>query len=107
MKIAQVGPPDFNELEGVAAKKFQGATIGTVINDLLPYVFILAGLTMFLYLIFSGYQWMISRGDPKGIASAQQNITYAVVGFLVIFSAYWITRLLGMALDLQPILDIF
>ena len=107
MKIAQVGPPNLNTLEFFAARNFAGATIGDIINALIPYIFVSAGLIMFLFLIYSGYQWMISRGDPKGIAQAQQNFTYAIIGFLVIFSAYWATRLLGMVLNLRAITNIF
>lgn len=104
MKLAQL---DFNKLEKVVAPKLAGTTIGSVISLLLPYIFTLAGLIMFFYLLYGGYRWMVSRGDPKEIQAAQQDITYAVIGFIVLFAAYWITRLFGLALGLQGITNIF
>ena len=82
-------------------------SLGAIIRDLLPYVFGIAGFLIFLYIIWGGFQILTSQGDPKTVASGQQKITYAVIGLLVIFTAYWVIRLIARILSLNRIFDIF
>jgi len=82
-------------------------TIGNLIVDLLPYVFGIAGFLILIFIILGGFQILTSQNDPKALAAGQQKITYAIVGFIVAFSAFWIVQLLARILDLPPIIDIF
>lgn len=77
-------------------------TIGQIISKLLPYIFGLAGIAMILYLIYGGFHYMASRGDPKGMQEAKGKITNAIIGFIIIFAAYWIVQLLIFLLRLEP-----
>jgi len=97
------GAVDWWQLEQVAAPNFADKNIGFVVGKILPYIFIIAGLIMLFYIIYSGYQYMFSQGDPKSIEQAKKNITYAVVGFIVIFAAYWIVAYFGYAFNLQQL----
>lgn len=75
-------------------------TFGSIINSLLPYVFTIAGLAVLLYLIYGGYHMIIAAGDPKGLQEARGKITNALIGFVVLFLAYWIVILLGKVLGM-------
>ena len=79
-------------IEDPLAGKF--VTIGDIINKLLPYTFRLAGLIMFLILIWGGFELLTSAGNPEKVKSAQGKITSAIVGFIIIFAAYWIVQIL-------------
>jgi hypothetical protein len=97
------GPPgevDFDTLEGIAAPNFRGNPLGTIINDAIPYIFAIAGFLLLIYLIVGGFGYMTSGGNPKTMAAAQQKITYAVLGFVIIFLAYWLVLLVGRLLDI-------
>ncbi len=99
---------DFGQLQDQATPKFaSGTKLGTVVNQVLILLFPLAGIVVFFYLIYGGYQYLMSQGDPKAIASAQQTITYAVIGFLVMVSAYFVVQALGVTLNLSVITDMF
>ena len=50
---------------------------------------------------------MTSRGDPKAVNEAKGKITNALVGFLIVFVAYWLVQLFASVFGLQEILDIF
>ena len=78
----------------------RGLTIGAIISALLPYIFAIAGFALLIMLIFSGYQYMTSEGDPKKAAAARGRITWAIIGFIVIFAAYWIIILVGRILSI-------
>ncbi len=84
-----------------------GTTIGTIVNRLLIYVFPLAGIVVFFYLIYGGYQYLMSAGDPKAAAGAKQTLTYAIIGFLVMFAAYFVVQAFGYALGLPAITNMF
>jgi uncharacterized membrane protein len=105
MKLAQ--GIDFPLLEQVSSPNFIGADMGDIINKLVLYLFPLAGILMLLYLLFGGYKYMLSRGDPKAIADARDTITTAVVGFIIVFVAFWIVQIVGVVLGIEQITVIF
>lgn len=87
--------------------KFSDSTIGGMVSSFLPYIFALAGIGLLLYLLYGGFHLMISRGDPKAIQEAKGKITNALVGFLIVFVAYWIVQLVGLLLGVPAITEIF
>ena len=74
-------------------------TIGDIINKYLPYLFAIAGLGVLIYLVYGGYHFIIAAGDQKGLAEAKGKIINALIGFVVIFLAYWIVILVGKILN--------
>lgn len=75
--------------------------LGTLVAKALPFVFIFSGLAMLVYLVLGGFQLMTSAGDPKAIKEAQGKITNALIGFFVIFAAYWLIQILQVVLHLS------
>lgn len=76
---------------------FQGpqGTIGNVLSNALPIIMGLAGLGLLLMLILGGYDLLTSGGDAKKMETGKQRLTYAIVGFLIIFGAYWAVQIIG------------
>lgn len=102
--LAQI---DFNALRGVfpsgSLPAKENLSIGDIISALLPYLFVLAGLGLLVYLILGGFQLMASGGDPKAVDSAKGKITGAVIGFLIIFIAYWLVQILQVIFGLPKV----
>lgn len=71
-----------------------GLTLGQIISAFLPYIFIIAGLILFGLLIIGGFGLLTSAGNPEKTKSSQGQIISALVGFLIIFLAYWLTQIL-------------
>jgi len=69
-------------------------TLGEIISALLPYIFAIAGIILFAFLIMGGFELLTSGGNPESVKKAQARITSALIGFLIIFLAYWITQIL-------------
>jgi len=104
----QLAAIDFNNLEGsIPGFRFAGGNISDIVNYLIPRIFIFAGLLLLLYLIYGGFHFIISMGDPKGMQEARGKITNALVGFLVVFLAYWIVIILGRILGIDTFGGIF
>jgi len=75
-------------------------SLGDLITAILPYVFYGAGIALLIYMIFGGFQLMLSKGDPKTMQAAQAKITNAIIGFLIVVGSAIIVRLLGQLLGL-------
>lgn len=50
---------------------------------------------------------MTSSGDPAKTKEAQAILTHGIVGFLVIFVAYWIVQLVGQIFGITDIQQTF
>ncbi len=99
--IAQV---DFNKLNGALKGigfRFAGEKPGKIITDLYPYLFVFAGLALLLYLIMGGFELMISSGEPKKVQNAQEKITNAIIGFIIIFIAFWLVQIIEVILGVK------
>lgn len=89
------------------APNITGKSIGSIISDLLPYFFAGAGLLLLLFLLYGGLGLMLSRGDPKAVQGAKDKITGAVVGFVIVFVAYWLVQIIGTIFGIEAFKDIF
>lgn len=99
---------DLQELSNIAAPRLEGDTIGSIVSDVFKSYFLPAvGIVLFVYLLLGGYEIMTSAGNPKGLASGKGKITNALVGFVIIFIAYWLVQIISVAFGLQSFADIF
>lgn len=89
------GAPTF-DITGPERFAYEGASIGKVVGDTLNYVLVAAGIGLLLMIISSGFTLMMSAGDAKKAAAGKTTLTNAIVGFLLVFSAFWITQALGI-----------
>lgn len=65
----------------------------TIVNLIVSNVFVIAGVVIFGLIIGAGYSFLQNTG--KGKEQAREMATGAVVGFIVMFSAYWIVQIIG------------
>lgn len=96
-----------DQLQGVKDPqgfKFQGGNLGDVISTVLNYAFYLGGVALVLYFLFGGFQLFTSGGDQKKVAEGKTTITNAVVGFVIVFVAFWIVQLIGSLLGISNLL---
>lgn len=70
--------------------------IGGVIN--LAYSF--AAVVATAFIIYAGYLWMASTGDPEKLRRAQQTLFYAVVGLIVVIISGLIVKFIGELLGI-------
>jgi hypothetical protein len=69
-------------------------TPGGIITRALPYLFSIAGIILFIMLMWGGFEVFFGATDPKSAESGKQRITNALVGFGLLFSVYWIAQIL-------------
>ncbi len=103
--LAQI---DFDKLQVPADGGLVGSAnsgnlkVGDIIGQVFStYIFYAAGIVLLVYLIISGFQFMLSRGDPKATQAAQARITNAVIGFVIVFLAFIIVQLIAQLFGLE------
>ncbi len=93
------------------ALKFQGdsakntyTSFGDLINNVLPNVFIIAGLVIFIMIVAGGFMLIANAGNPDKQKDARGIITSAIIGFVVVFTSYWIIQIIQIVTGV-PILN--
>ncbi len=63
-----------------------------LLTNSLNLVYFLAGAIAVIVIIAAGIMYTASAGDPSRISKAKNLITYAIVGLVVVLSAFLITN---------------
>lgn len=64
----------------------------SLVNLVTNWVFVLAGVIAFFYLVWSGFIYLTAGGNPDAAKKGQQGIINAVIGLVIIFLAFFIVR---------------
>jgi bacteriorhodopsin len=73
---------------GICANKTK--TLDKGFTNIASLIIELAGGLAVLFILWGGFRYVISRGDPGNIKSAKDTILYAVIGLIVAIAAYGI-----------------
>ena len=74
-------------------KFYQLQTPGDVLNMLVPFLFVFAGMILFVMLLWGGFEMLSSAATPDSKNAGQQRITAAIIGFVLLFVSYWIAQI--------------
>jgi len=78
-------------------------TLGSFVSNILPNIYVVAGLILFFLMIGGGLMFMVSgsQQNPEGAAKGKQAITAALIGFLIIFASYWIIEIIQVITGIE------
>lgn len=72
--------------------------------SLLVNLFLIGAVLFFLVnFILAGYAWMTSKGDKNKVQEAQQKVTSAIIGLIVVFLIFVILKLFGYLFGLESL----
>ena len=86
---------------------FNYSTVTGVISEAITFIFAIAGVGLLIMIILAGFTLLTSIGDPKKMEMGKSKLTSAIIGFVIIFTAYWITQIVGTMLGFSSILNVF
>lgn len=72
--------------------------------NILNLIFVLAGLFFFVNLILAGWDYMLSSGDPKKVATASTRFTNGFIGIIMTLTAFIVVRIVTTMLGLGTII---
>jgi hypothetical protein len=70
-----------------------------LVNPIVYNLFIISGVILFILVIYAGFLFI--QGTTKGKDQAATVISTAVVGFIVMFAAYWIIQIIEIVIGMQ------
>jgi succinate dehydrogenase/fumarate reductase cytochrome b subunit len=80
--------------------------IAKIVTLFLNIVFVLSGLILLFFFIMGGIGMISSAGanDPQKSEQAKKTITSAIIGFVIVFTSYWIVKLIGQLFGITNII---
>lgn len=75
--------------------------LGDLVNKLVDFIIPLSGIILLLVLIWGGYDYLLSHGDPEKVKSGKAKITTGIIGFIIIILAYTLTKLIAYIFGMQ------
>lgn len=66
-------------------------SLGTTVAHIIQALLSLLGVIFIILVIYAGFLWMTSAGNEENISKAKKIMTAAVIGLVIVLSAYAIT----------------
>lgn len=85
-------------------KAFEGASnlrFENMVSGFVKLLLVIAGLAFFFILLIGGIKWIVSGGDKAHTEGARNQITAALVGLVIVFSAWAIIQLISTFLGVN------
>lgn len=80
------------------------SSVGQLVSNILPNVYITAGIVIFFMLVFGGFTMITNTNNADKQQEAGKIITGAIIGFIIVFASYWIIQLIEVLTGI-PILS--
>lgn len=90
LTIKGSGAPTFNVQTPSEIKFFD---LNNLLSTGITILFVFSILLTLFFLVYGGISFITSGGDKQKVVAARQKLTYAVIGLIVVFSAYFIVNL--------------
>ncbi len=74
---------------------------GGIITRLLRFAFPVAGLLLFVMLIWAGFEILYRAPSGKSIQQGSQRATAAIIGFVLLFASYFIMQLIEVVFGIK------
>lgn len=71
---------------------FESTNVESVVASIILTFLGLLGIIFVILIVIAGFNWMTANGDDTKIAKAKKIISRAIIGLIIIVSAYAITK---------------
>lgn len=75
--------------------------LASVVTNALTYLFPITGFILLGYLLWGGFDYLTSLGDPKKAELGKQKITNALIGVVIIFVSFWLVQVIDYIFELN------
>jgi len=78
-----------------------GEMVGKIISAAIGMFLIFGFIIAFFHLLFGAFTWITASGDKSSLESAQNRITQAIIGLIIMFAVWAVMVLLGNFLGIK------
>ena len=89
-----IGTTDYDPEDGAAG-------FGALMGQILRIVVTVAGLILFIYLLWGGLGWITAGGDKSKVEAARNRITQSIIGMIVLAGTIAIFAIMQSALNFE------
>lgn len=75
-------------------EQFSITSLGEFVGALLSLMFVIAGVLVFVQIVWGGLEWLVSGGDKGKTQGARDRIVAALTGLTIIALSYAMVRLI-------------
>jgi hypothetical protein len=80
--------------------------IPVIFNNIISAALIFVGIVALFFIIFAGFSFVTSGGDPKKVQGARQTMTFAIIGLIIVLLSFAIILLIGYLTNSTKCIDI-
>ena len=95
IKLALTLPGTNNIIDSPDPIKARFTDLASVLSPLLSIIFYAAGFVAFFYILWGAFSYMTAQGKKEDLAKARGRITWAIIGLIVVFLAFIISRFIA------------
>lgn len=70
------------------------STPGGILSQVLTFAFPIAGLILFIMIVWGGFEILSQSATKKSTEAGRQRITSAIIGFGLLFASFWIIQII-------------
>jgi len=85
----------YPEFGGLNINDPDNQSLPTIAGWLYSLIVGISGLAAFIMLVYGGFQWLISLGNPSRVADARDIITKALLGLLLVLSSFIVVQFIN------------
>lgn len=91
-----IGKKFFNLEPGQTGFLTELTDVGKLVSIIVSNAIVIAGIILLLFMVFGGISMIAGAGNqnPEQVAKGRQVVTSALIGFIIVFAAYWIVQLI-------------
>lgn len=75
-------------------------SLSSIVNKVVGYLIPIAGIILLFVLIWGGYDYLMSQGNPEKIKSAQAKMTTGIIGFILLVVSFLIVKVITIILGI-------
>lgn len=96
IKVLAQEAPNLNDLN---VPIIPGRDLITVFRNLLDDVLLWLGIAAFIFVLYGGFLYLTSGGDPTRAEKGRNSIVYAIIGIIIIFASFAVIRFVNQSLN--------
>lgn len=75
--------------------------VADVVNILMPFLYGIAGIILFLVIIWGGYDILFSAGNADKVNGGRMKVTSGLIGFVLLVLAYLLSQVIAYVFGLS------
>lgn len=96
----------FAQQVNIGGQTIEGPLVGItnladVINRVIDFLIPIGGIILLFVMIWGGYDYLMSAGQPEKLKNAKGKITTGIIGFVLLVFSYIIVKLIAKIFGLD------